>query len=458
MIRSVSRRLVLGIESTFDETGAAVIDANSGRVMGHALASTYTDKFGGLFGGVVPTLAGAEQDVWLNRVIARAMVDAGVTDCAALSAVAVAVGPGLAGCLRQGVRRAAHVSRRFQVPLLRVNHLEAHLLSPRLDVALAFPFLALLVSGGHTQLVVSRGVGDHVFLGGTIDDAVGQAYDKVARALGVDGGGAAIERLALNGDPTLLPLTVPLVRRRNCLFSFTGLKTMVERTIELAEPSTSAYWKLPRTAPVAVRNPAKLMHLPLLERLHATGGADDAALQALERQLPPALPESLDVLANPRQFLVRPTRPAAPEQLASDVAASFQNVAIQHLMSRVRIALGWCAQHCPDVNTVVLSGGVARNQALIAALGDVVAKHRVRVVVPRAELCTDNGIMIAWAGVEQLRAGLVEAPLRDTDPDIEYRPVMPLASRSSAPAPAPSSSGGSRPSSKLDAIISLKYR
>jgi tRNA A37 threonylcarbamoyltransferase TsaD len=342
--------------------------------------------------------------------------------------VAVAVGPGLAGCLRHGTRRAAFISKHFRVPLLRVNHLEAHLLSPRLDAPLQFPFLALLVSGGHTQLIVSRGVGDHVFLGGTVDDAVGQAYDKVARALGVVGGGAAIERLALRGDPTLLPLTVPLVRRRNCLFSFTGLKTMVERTIELAEPPSSAYWKMARAAMPAVGETRATTSVPVLDRLFAT--AANASASDFERQLPPALPESLHALQNPQQFSTRPARPVAPEQLASDVAASFQNVAIRHLTARVRIALDWCAEHCPAVDTIVLSGGVARNQALITALGDVAALQRVRVVVPRAELCTDNGVMIAWMGVEMLRAGLIETPLRDDDPEIEYHPVMPLSRRS----------------------------
>jgi len=343
---------------------------------------------------------------------------------------------------------------------LRVNHLEAHLLSARLEPPpLSFPFLALLVSGGHTQLVVTRAVGDHVFLGGTIDDAVGEAYDKVARALGVVGGGAALERLALRGDPTLLSLTVPLVRRRNCLFSFTGLKTMVQRTLDLAEPPDSAYWKMARaarppapddSAAAAAAAERQFRHLPLRDRLAAT--ADSAAVSDLERELPAPLAESLHVLERPEQFLAHAARPPAPEQLASDVAASFQDVAIRHLMSRVRIALDWCAEHCPAVDTVVLSGGVARNRALIAALGDVASERGVRTVVPRAELCTDNGVMIAWAGVEMLRAGLVDAPLAADAPDVPYHTSMPLQR---LPTPAPMQWPGT--SRSMQKLVHKKY-
>lgn len=449
---SSRRQLVLGIESTFDETGASVVDMATDSVLSSVLASTYTEKFGLRFGGVVPNLAAAEHDVWLNRVIASAMVSANISSFGQLSAVAVAVGPGLAACLKAGIRRASFISRHFRVPLVRVNHLEAHLLSARLEPTLppvSFPFLALLVSGGHTQLVVARGVGDHVFLGGTIDDAVGEAYDKVARALGVVGGGAAIERLAQHGDPTLLGLTVPLARHRNCLFSFTGLKTMVQRTLEAAEPPDSAYWKMARatvtkSAPAAA-DERKFMHLPLLERLAAT--AESAAVSDLERELPAPLAESMHVLERPEQYVAHAARPPAPEQLASDVAASFQNVAIRHLMARVRVALDWCENHCPGVDTVVLSGGVARNRALIAALGDVVAERGVRTVVPRAELCTDNGVMIAWAGVEMWRAGLVDAPLPADAPDAPYHTSMPLQRM---PAPAPTQwPGTSRSTGKL---------
>jgi len=427
----MKRALILGIESTFDESGAAVIDAVSGRVCGAALASSYTRKYAALFGGVVPNLAAAEQDVWLNRAIASAMCAADVTDFAELAAVAVAVGPGLAGCLRQGVRRASFLSRAFRLPLIRVNHLEAHLLSPRLeplDPPLRFPFLALLASGGHTQLVVCRGIGDYELLGGTIDDAVGEAYDKVARSLGVLGGGAAIERLARAGDPTLLAFTVPLQRRRNCLFSFTGLKTAVQRAIDDAEPPTSAYWSLARSAMVtSLQNTTDHHH-------HHHHIDDNAQVLQLERELPPPLAESLHVLENPQQlFATRAPRPMAPAQLAIDVAASFQQAMFHHLMSRVNIALDWCRDHCPDVNTVVLSGGVARNRALIAELEALTAARNVRTVVPPPELCTDNGIMIAWDGVEMMRVGRVDPPLDSAADDIFYHTSMPLARAAAVP-------------------------
>jgi glycoprotease/Kae1 family metallohydrolase len=342
----MKRALILGIESTFDESGAAVIDAVSGRLYGASLASAYTRKYASVFGGVVPNLAAAEQDVWLNRVIASAMVRANVTDFGELAAVAVAVGPGLAGCLRQGVRRASFLSRAFRLPIVRVNHLEAHLLSPRLEPRvpeLTFPFLALLASGGHTQLVVCRGIGDYEFLGGTIDDAVGEAYDKVARSLGVLGGGAAIERLASVGDPSLLPFSVPLSRKRNCLFSFTGLKTAVQRAIDIAEPPESSYWKLSRSSMIS-----SLVATQQQSNAESFASEESLEVLSLEKELPPPLSESHHVLANPQQlFATRAPRPMAPEQLASDVAASFQQAVLRHLMSRVNIALDWCRDNCP---------------------------------------------------------------------------------------------------------------
>jgi glycoprotease/Kae1 family metallohydrolase len=421
----MKRALILGIESTFDESGAAVIDAVSGRLYGASLASAYTRKYASVFGGVVPNLAAAEQDVWLNRVIASAMVRANVTDFGELAAVAVAVGPGLAGCLRQGVRRASFLSRAFRLPIVRVNHLEAHLLSPRLEPRvpeLTFPFLALLASGGHTQLVVCRGIGDYEFLGGTIDDAVGEAYDKVARSLGVLGGGAAIERLASVGDPSLLPFSVPLSRKRNCLFSFTGLKTAVQRAIDIAEPPESSYWKLSRSSMIS-----SLVATQQQSNAESFASEESLEVLSLEKELPPPLSESHHVLANPQQlFATRAPRPMAPEQLASDVAASFQQAVLRHLMSRVNIALDWCRDNCPDVNTVVLSGGVARNRALIAELEALTAERNIRTVVPPPELCTDNGVMIAWAGVEMMRAGLVDPPLDANADDIFYQTSMPL--------------------------------
>jgi hypothetical protein len=184
-------------------------------------------------------------------------------------------------------------------------------------------------------------------------------------------------------------------------------------------PPDSVYWKMARAKPLthttSVADDKYFMHLPLVDRLTATADSDE--LGALERELPPPLAESLHVLENPQQlFATRAPRPMAPEQLASDVAASFQQAVFRHLMSRVGIALDWCKEHCPEVNTVVLSGGVARNRALIAELETLTAARGVRTVVPAPELCTDNGVMIAWAGLEMMRVGMVDAPLAIDDP------------------------------------------
>jgi glycoprotease/Kae1 family metallohydrolase len=226
--------LVLGIETSCDDTGAAVVSGD-GRVLGEALASQV--EIHGPWGGVVPNLAQEAHKEAIDGVIAAALSNAGVT-AADLSAVAVTVGPGLSMCLRVGVVAAQNLCALHDKPIIPVHHMEAHALVARVaggTEAVRFPFLALLVSGGHNQLILARGVGDYTILGSTLDDALGEAYDKTARLLGLDvggGGGPALEALAKKGDPDAYKFPVPLRQRKNCDFSYAGLKTAARMAIE----------------------------------------------------------------------------------------------------------------------------------------------------------------------------------------------------------------------------------
>ena len=225
---------MLGIETSCDDTGAAVVTGD-GRVLSEALASQV--EIHGPWGGVVPNLAREAHESAIDGVVARALADAGVHP-SQLSAVAVTVGPGLSMCLRVGVVAAQNLCAAHDVPIVPVHHMEAHALVSRLaggTDAVRFPFLALLVSGGHNQPILARGIGDYVILGSTLDDALGEAYDKTARLLGLDvggGGGPALERLAREGDPSAYAFPVPLRKRKNCDFSYAGLKTAVRMAIE----------------------------------------------------------------------------------------------------------------------------------------------------------------------------------------------------------------------------------
>jgi len=219
-----SDSLVLGIETSCDETAAALVLGGADVVS--SVVSSQVDLHAS-FGGVVPEVASRAHLELLGPVIARAVVEAGV-DERRIDAVAATIGPGLIGALLVGVSTAKALALAWDVPFIGVNHLEAHLYAAFLDdPTMEFPVVVLLVSGGHTLLVEMRDHGDYTVLGGTIDDAAGEAFDKVARFLGLDyPGGPAIDRLARRGDPTAIDF--PRAMRNDTLdFSFSGLKTSV---------------------------------------------------------------------------------------------------------------------------------------------------------------------------------------------------------------------------------------
>jgi tRNA N6-adenosine threonylcarbamoyltransferase len=222
------RTLVLGIETTCDETAAAVVERESdgtAKILSNVVRSQTEEH--AIYGGVVPEIAARAHVDLLDGIIDTAMKDARV-DFYQLSAVAAAAGPGLIGGVIVGLTTAKAIAMVHNTPLIAVNHLEAHALTPRLTCALAFPYCLFLASGGHTQIVAAIGVGNYVRLGTTVDDAIGEAFDKVAKMLGLPyPGGPEVERAARGGDAVRFALPRPMLGRADANFSLSGLKTAV---------------------------------------------------------------------------------------------------------------------------------------------------------------------------------------------------------------------------------------
>ena len=237
--RGVRPLTVLGLETSCDETAASVVrltpSDRGGRaeVLSSVVHSQIDDH--AAYGGVVPEIAARSHVEMIAGVTRRAMAQAGV-GYEALDGVAATAGPGLVGGVMVGLGFGKAVSLARGLPLVAVNHLEGHAVSARLGAEIAYPFLLLLVSGGHCQLLEERGIGEVSRLGATIDDAAGEAFDKIAKALGLGyPGGPALERLAAGGDPTRYELPRALLGRKDCDFSFSGLKTAAFRIAQTCE-------------------------------------------------------------------------------------------------------------------------------------------------------------------------------------------------------------------------------
>jgi N6-L-threonylcarbamoyladenine synthase len=231
------RTLVLGIETTCDETAAAVVERlgdGSGRILSNIVRSQTEEH--AAYGGVVPEIAARAHVDVLDGIVDRAMKEAGV-GFAQLSGVAAAAGPGLIGGVIVGLTTAKAIAMVHDTPLIAVNHLEAHALTPRLTCALAFPYCLFLASGGHTQIVAVIGVGQYVRLGTTVDDAMGEAFDKVAKMLALPyPGGPEVERAAQGGDAKRFAFPRPMLGRPDANFSLSGLKTAVRNEISRLNP------------------------------------------------------------------------------------------------------------------------------------------------------------------------------------------------------------------------------
>ena len=345
--------LVLGIETTCDETAVAVVRdrlIGGGDILSNEIKSQIAQH--AAFGGVVPELAARAHVEVLDRLVRRALDTAGIA-LADVDAVAAAAGPGLIGGILVGLTTAKALAWAAGKPFVAVNHLEAHALSARLTENVEFPFLALLMSGGHTQLVEVRGVGDYRRLGSTVDDALGEAFDKVGKLLGLSyPGGPAMERAALDGDPQRFEFPRPMLGRTTADFSFSGLKTAVRLAVE---------------------------------RIGAPTGTDVA-----------------------------------------DLCASFQAAVVDVLIDRARVGLRLFREHGGHPTAFVTGGGVAANGAIRRALARFCAESGLRLVAPPPELCTDNGAMIAWAGIERATLGMVDGW------DTPARPRWPLDAEGAA--------------------------
>jgi N6-L-threonylcarbamoyladenine synthase len=346
--------LILGIESSCDETGVALVHAPSDaagapslgapRLLADALHSQVAMHQD--YGGVVPELASRDHIRRVLPLTDEVLGRAGVK-LAAIDAVAFTQGPGLAGALLVGAGVANALAAALGKPAWGVHHLEGHLLSPFLSAdAPEFPFVALLVSGGHTQLMRVDGVGRYAMLGETIDDAAGEAFDKSAKLMGLGyPGGPALSKLAASGRPDAYKLPRPLLHSGDLDFSFAGLKTAVLTQLK----------RLVGEAPEGAR-------------------ADAAAVAAL------------------------------PPQVLADLAASTQAAIVDVLVAKSMNAL-----KATGLQRLVVAGGVGANARLREQLNAASAKRNVRVHYPELHLCTDNGAMIALAAAMRWQKGLLVA-------------------------------------------------
>src|SRR5271154_1703646 len=228
---------ILGIETTCDETAAALVrrtEDGQGRILSNVVLSQVSEH--AEFGGVVPEIAARAHVEALDAIIAKAMGEAKVS-FGALDGIAAAAGPGLIGGVIVGLTTAKAIALAHDKPLIAVNHLEAHALTARLTDGVEFPYCLFLASGGHTQILAVRGVGDYVRLGGTLDDAIGEAFDKTAKLLGLGyPGGPLVEKEAERGDPARFALPRPMSGRRDADFSLSGLKTALRIEAEKNAP------------------------------------------------------------------------------------------------------------------------------------------------------------------------------------------------------------------------------
>lgn len=326
---------ILGIETSCDETAAAVVERQSdgqSMVLSDVVLSQMEEH--SAYGGVVPEIAARAHVEALDTLIEQALKRANVS-LSDIDAIAATSGPGLIGGLLVGLMTAKAMARASGKPLYAINHLEGHALTARLTDGLSFPYLMLLVSGGHTQLILVRGVGVYERWGTTIDDALGEAFDKTAKLLGLPyPGGPAVERAAKSGDPDRFDLPRPLVGEARLDFSFSGLKTAVRQAATEIAPLS--------------------------------------------------------------------------EQDIADICASFQKAISRTLKDRIGRGLQRFKAEFPDLPdtpSLVVAGGVAANLEIRQTLQALCDQHRFRFIAPPLHLCTDNAVMIAWAGLERMATG-----------------------------------------------------
>lgn len=338
---------VLGIETSCDETGVAIYDDEKGLVANqlYTQIALHAD-----YGGVVPELASRDHIRKTAPLIQAALEEANL-NAEDIDGIAYTAGPGLVGALLVGSTIARSLAYAWNLPAIGVHHMEGHLLAPMLEEnAPRFPFIALLVSGGHTQLVKVDAVGQYQLLGESIDDAAGEAFDKTAKLLGLDyPGGAALSRLAQKGNPDRFIFPRPMTDRPGLDFSFSGLKTFAANTI--------------------------------------------AQVIQQESEL--------------------------TEQTKADIAYAFQQAVVETLAIKCRRALKETG-----LTRLVIAGGVSANKQLRQHLSELMRQLNGEVFYPQPQFCTDNGAMIAYAGLLRLKQG------EQQDLVIEVKPRWPMTTLS----------------------------
>lgn len=338
---------VLGIETSCDETGVAIYDDEKGLVANqlYTQVALHAD-----YGGVVPELASRDHIRKTAPLIQAALAEANL-NAEDIDGIAYTAGPGLVGALLVGSTIARSLAYAWNLPAIGVHHMEGHLLAPMLEEnAPRFPFIALLVSGGHTQLVKVDAVGQYQLLGESIDDAAGEAFDKTAKLLGLDyPGGAALSRLAQKGNPDRFIFPRPMTDRPGLDFSFSGLKTFAANTI--------------------------------------------AQVIQQESEL--------------------------TEQTKADIAYAFQQAVVETLAIKCRRALKETG-----LTRLVIAGGVSANKQLRQHLSELMRQLNGEVFYPQPQFCTDNGAMIAYAGLLRLKQG------EQQDLAIEVKPRWPMTALS----------------------------
>ncbi len=324
---------ILAVETSCDETAAAVVE-NGRKILSNVI---YTQiSLHTVFGGVVPEIASRKHIEKINPVIEKALDDAGVT-LADIDAVAVTYGPGLVGALLVGVAEAKAIAYAAGKPLVGVHHIEGHISANYIEHEdLTPPFLCLVASGGHSHLVMVRDYGEYEIIGRTRDDAAGEAFDKVAKMLGLGyPGGPIVDNRAKLGNPRAFDFPRPLCNTPGCDFSFSGIKTAA------------------------------------------------------------------------RTFLDKTDESKRDEQFINDFCASFQSAVVDCIVNRLTHAFADERVVRAAPKTLVVAGGVAKNSAIRAAMSDLAQRHKMIFAAPPMNLCTDNGAMIAWAGLENYRIGKV---------------------------------------------------
>ena len=327
--------LVLGIESSCDETGIALYDTQKG-LLAHQIYSqveVHAD-----YGGVVPELASRDHVRKTLPLIQQVLEDAGLVK-ADIEAIAYTSGPGLIGALMVGACIARALAYAWDIPAVEVHHMEGHLLAPMLEENKPeFPFIALLVSGGHTQLVEVQAIGQYKILGESIDDAAGEAFDKTAKLLGLDyPGGPMLAKMAEQGNAGVFKFPRPMTDRPGLDFSFSGLKTAAANEI--------------RKAGIVL------------------AGSKSEQAEPIENE----------------------------DQVKADIAYAFQEAVVDTIAIKCRRAV-----EQTGIKTLVMAGGVSANISLREKLAVFMKKQGGEVFYPRHELCTDNGAMIAYAGAQRI--------------------------------------------------------